>query len=1176
MKRKHLLTSLLVILFCGCSDDSIEVTPGSSDEEAICGDGIVQKGEKCDDGNKKSGDGCSSTCKKVESGYTCPKDGGVCTYEAPSDGECGNTIVDDGEKCDDGNTRDGDGCSADCQSIEAGYECPKAGGPCTSGTSPEPVSKCGNGKLEDGEKCDDGNERSGDGCTADCTSIEDGYSCHEAGYACVPKNCGNGVMNNNESCDDGIDNVDYGEGLCGLNCQPAHYCGDGLFEQVDKDNGEECDDGHDTSDQYGGCTWDCMRSTYCSDGIIQTEFEQCDDGNETDGDGCSSTCRVEPNHACKTVEGKSQCIYVPCGNGQLDEMEACDDGNRLSGDGCSASCTLENGFICTTNAAGQSECTSSVGNGIIDAAAREECDDGNTVSGDGCSNTGHEEAGWICPTANAPCIAKACGDGILAGNEECDDGNTKDGDGCSYRCRVEKGWGCDETGKNCAAGRCGDGIVQKGEACDNDVVASGLPAAGDGCSATCKIEAGFECNPVTGECHAVVCGDGKIAATDGFVTYETCDLGTDENGRNLNDGTAGCAADCTVMPGYHCDENGRNCATGTCGDGYLDKGEACDDGNHLPADGCSPDCKLEPGIECTGGKCGPICGDGVTMWMLDKSIAEECDDGNLVNGDGCSSDCKIETGYTCTEFTYDNPPAFISLPVTYRDFRSTGRDSYTPGAEGFITAEHIAKYPETHWGSNRINTTIRDFDSQSGCPNTGYTLPELDEDGKPVLAADGFGSCFSSRAEYGMWYRNIPGLNREVRHRLYMWLTDSAQKKYYFTSDAPTTQGAPNTCVDGQALETGYFLPLASTGYGYTAGFADRHANYSFTSEVSTYFQYKGGESLTFSGDDDLWVYLNGHLFVDLGGLHGPQIGVGTLEAHQYTDESGNPVLKGDGTPLLYDPRYKVYEGGVYEMKLFHAERNATGSNFSLTLTNFLNSGTASCEAVCGDGIIRGNEECDYPGIDQDVELQHETGCSATCRLAPYCGNGKIEQGESCDTNDAWCIGCRLSPDTCGNDVLDPHEECDGTAGISEGQICLDTCRISGCGDGIVDPKNNEQCDDGNQSDEDMCTHLCTLPTCGDGIVSEFLGEVCDDTFNDGAYGHCGLGCTYHAPFCGDGTVNSGEECDNGKDANTGGYGACKPDCTLDIRCGDGIVQEEFEQCDGGADCNMNCELNIN
>ncbi|MDY0003342.1 MAG: kelch repeat-containing protein [Polyangia bacterium] len=97
-----------------------------------CGDGRLHQvpgpdGEECDDGNAKDGDGCSRSCKLEL---------------------CGNGRVDFGEECDDGNVIPGDGCSPFCR-----------------------MERCGNGLVEyaSGEECDDGNARSHDGCSSGCT-----------------------------------------------------------------------------------------------------------------------------------------------------------------------------------------------------------------------------------------------------------------------------------------------------------------------------------------------------------------------------------------------------------------------------------------------------------------------------------------------------------------------------------------------------------------------------------------------------------------------------------------------------------------------------------------------------------------------------------------------------------------------------------------------------------------------------------------------------------------------------------------------------------------------------------------------------------------------------------------------------------------------------------------------
>ncbi len=76
---------------------------------------------------------------------------------------CGNGVVEDGEACDDGNQVGGDGCEPDCQIGEV---------------------LCGNGVLDRGETCDDGNQASDDGCSASCVT-ECGFLCLEAGSLCL-------------------------------------------------------------------------------------------------------------------------------------------------------------------------------------------------------------------------------------------------------------------------------------------------------------------------------------------------------------------------------------------------------------------------------------------------------------------------------------------------------------------------------------------------------------------------------------------------------------------------------------------------------------------------------------------------------------------------------------------------------------------------------------------------------------------------------------------------------------------------------------------------------------------------------------------------------------------------------------------------------------------------------
>ncbi len=230
---------------------------------AVCGNGTVDGDEVCDDGNTDDGDACSADCS---SGDSQEREG------------CGNGTIEAGETCDDGNQISGDGCSSDCTSNE----------------------RCGNGTRDTsvGETCDDGNTTGGDGCSASCQSnegcgnftVDSGEMC-DAGpngsstcdVNCTPAICGDGTVNTfrGEQCDGGPN----GDASCDTDCTPA-FCGD---LTVNAARGESCDDGNAVNtDACVAC-----KAAVCGDGFVRPGVEQCDDNNTVNGDGCSSTCQIE-------------------------------------------------------------------------------------------------------------------------------------------------------------------------------------------------------------------------------------------------------------------------------------------------------------------------------------------------------------------------------------------------------------------------------------------------------------------------------------------------------------------------------------------------------------------------------------------------------------------------------------------------------------------------------------------------------------------------------------------------------------------------------------------------------------------------------------------------------------------------------------------------------------------
>ena len=182
-------------------------------------------------------------------------------------------------------------------------------------------------------------------------------------------------------------------------------------------------------------------------------------------------------------------------------------------------------------------------------------------------------SGTVVPVRTNPtqCTTNACGDAVLADAEECDDGNTTPGDGCSATCTTEPGFDCntDRLTSTCGTVVCSDGVVSGAEECDD-----GNATAGDGCSATCTVEAGFSCPTAGQPCTAVPSGFtcDPLFYGDGFCD---CGCGVDDLAADCPNGATAdaCFDDCP--DGQHLDPNDTtSCVAGTGeGEGEGDVGE---------------------------------------------------------------------------------------------------------------------------------------------------------------------------------------------------------------------------------------------------------------------------------------------------------------------------------------------------------------------------------------------------------------------------------------------------------------------------------------------------------------------------------------------------------------------------------------------------------------------------
>ncbi len=583
--------------------------PGHDDD----GDGLPESIDNCPDVANPGqgdfdGDDIGDACDD------CPSDP---TNDGDADGLCANLdncplvpnpeqddhdFDGEGDECDADDDNDGDPDLTDCAPFDPALGglvaelCDGLDNDC-SGLADDPFDDSdGDGSADcvDSDDDDDDVPDPQDNCRTRANSEQLDADGDGVGDACDEDIDGDGVPNQTDNCPNHT------------NPPPLNAAGTPTGPQADMDGdgvGDACDDdtdGDDRPNAEDNCPTVANAGQEDADG--DGTGDACDicvsdASNDEDADGlCGGADNCPAVHNPEQEDGDGDLLGDAC-----DECPDDPDNPDADGDGI---CDLADNCPSLSNGAQTDRDLDGTGD-VCDACPD---DSQNDIDGDGaCGNVDN------CPFVANPTQADADGDGRGDTCDACPQDGLNDSDLDGHCANVDN---CPTTANADQKDLDGDG---RGDLCDPDLDGDGIENDFDNCVRVPNpSQNNSDSDPFGNDCDDDDDNDGIPDVIDNchFAANPTQE---DNDGDGLGDA-------CDTTPGGGGGGGGtcNNPPCGSCGDGYLDGGEACDDGranSDFTGDACRRDCST------------PRCGDGV------KDSGEACDDGNDLETDGCTTDC---------------------------------------------------------------------------------------------------------------------------------------------------------------------------------------------------------------------------------------------------------------------------------------------------------------------------------------------------------------------------------------------------------------------------------------------------------------------------------------------------------------------------------------------------------